>query len=124
MENEKRFGKKIYLNNFMNNAEKWKYTFRKKPDVRFNRANAYWQFLEDHYGATIYATKQQLKEFFTAFAGIERSFRDVIKEKEFELPIKQKARLQELKSDYINNFKKTLPEEDKQSFNNFLEATK
>ena len=73
----------------MSNESKWRYIFRKDPSLRYNRAKAYWAFGENFYGFAIYATKKQLIDFFTDFAGIERSCRFILKEKEFELPKNQ-----------------------------------
>lgn len=88
----------------MTNEQRWQYIFRKDPSLRYNRANAYWAYGENFYGFKIYATKEQLIEFFKDWAGIERSCRKVLKEPEFKLEPKQDSlrysKAAEMKKEY------------------------
>jgi len=70
----------------MNYQEKVRYLLRKKPSIKFNRGDFFWEVLREYYEAYHYATRPQLSRFFKEFASWERSLRDVLKEKEFVLP--------------------------------------
>ena len=67
--------------------DKIKFTFRKYPNCRFNRGLTYWFIGLNHYDfGEDNVSKIQLLAFFKDFGAIERSVREVLKEKEFELP--------------------------------------
>jgi len=99
----------------MSKEEKWRLVFRKHPEARYNRANAYWKFGEEFYGFKIYATKNQLMSFFKDFAGIERSVREILKEEEFKPEQEADAKRYEKMSSF-QRFKSNLNKKDNDQF--------
>ena len=71
--------------------DKWRLVFRKHPEVRYNRAKAYYAFGEEFYNFNVFATKAQIIDFFTDFSAIERKIRNVLLEDEFKLTDEQNA---------------------------------
>jgi len=91
------------------NQDKIRYIFRKFPEVRYNRANFFWKYLEVYYSIKMYITENQFKDFFTnQFWGLERSVRDVLKEEEFRLPPENDSKRYEKASEFRNNYSKKL----------------
>ena len=91
----------------MTNAEKVRFIFRKFPETKFNRANFFWQYLEEFYKVQFYITETQFKEFYSnEFWGLERSVRDILKEKEFQLSPELEAKRFQKEKEFLENYKK------------------
>ena len=69
----------------MTNREICYHILRKYPEIRYNRADFFWKYLEEYHEVKFFITKKKFYEFMTEFAGLERELREVLKENEFKL---------------------------------------
>ena len=94
-------------NKTLTNQEKCQYILRKHPETKFNRANFFWKYIEIFIikQEAPFITSAQFQVFWKSFAGVERSLRDVLKEKEFKLPPKLDAKRYEKASLFRKNAK-------------------
>lgn len=83
--------------------ERIKYTLRKYPDTKYNRAEFMLRYMGEFYGVAIYITFAQFKEFWADEAGIERSLRECLKEDEFKLKPEQDQRRYKKASEFRQN---------------------
>ncbi len=81
-------------------------TLRKHPHTRHSRGEFAWYYgvelNEFHY----FATEIQFKTFFQNWAGVERAYREILKEPEFLLPIKEEAKRYEKSAEFRAEYKK------------------
>ncbi len=90
--------------NNMSYEEKCRFILRKYPEVKFKREAFARKFGEEFYEIVMYVTLDQFEAFFKDWESISRAYREVLKEKEFSLPVENQARLQELKSEFQKTY--------------------
>ena len=99
----------------MTHHQQWQYLFRKNMSLRFKRAEAYWAYGEKFYGFRIYATREQLLNFFKDYASIERACRDVLREREFSLPTEADSKRYEKAAEF-KRWKDKMPSKERADF--------
>jgi len=91
----------------MTQKEQIKYLLRRKPELKFSRGEFMWAWIEEMFGVNVGITKSQFLEFWKQEAGVERALRDVLREKEFSLPINQDSKRYEKSAGFKEEYKKT-----------------
>ena len=86
-------------------ADRIRLILRKYPETKFDRAEFFWRYMEEYHGVTIYALKKQFKEFWKTEATTERILREILKEKEFQLPPKQEQLRYSKASEFQQEYK-------------------
>ena len=97
----------------MNQKEQIKYILRKHPATKFNRGEFMWAYCREYLGINIGLSREQFLEFWKVEAGLERELRNCLKDPEFRLEPENDARLQELKSEFKQEFRPKEPQERK-----------
>jgi len=97
----------------MTQKEQIKYLLRRKPELKYNRGEFMWAWIEEMFGVNIGITRSQFLEFWKCEAGLERELRNCLKDPEFKLEPENDARLQELKSEFKQEFRPKEPQERK-----------
>jgi len=65
----------------MINREKVEFILNKYPEALYNRGEFMWAFMKEYHNANVYVLKSQFLDFWREEAGIERTLREVLKEK-------------------------------------------
>ena len=86
--------------------ENIRYILRKFPATRHSRSEFAWHYIEQFYEVKIYVLKVQFQAFFKDWAGIERAYREILKEKEFQLSPEEDAKRYEKASEFRAEYKK------------------
>jgi len=85
--------------------ERCRYILRKYPETKYDRGRFMWQWLTEYHEAIVYVMRHQFLAFWKDEAGIERSLRDVLKEKEFELKPEQNSKRYERQAEFKEEYK-------------------
>ena len=107
----------------------------RKPELRNNRGEFFWAWIEDKFGVCVGISKRQFLEFWLNEATLERSLRDVLKEDGFspsqEANQGRYSKANEMREEYKDHrevetkkddwFKKSLQGQDKEDFNTMFE---
>jgi len=97
----------------MTQKEQIKYLLRRKPELKYNRGEFMWAWIEEAFGVNIGITRSQFLEFWTQEAGVERALRDILKEDEFKLEPQADQRRYEKAAEIKQEFKPKDPQERK-----------
>jgi len=97
----------------MTQKEQIKYLLRKKPELKYNRGEFMWAWIEEMFGVNIGITRSQFLEFWENEATIERSLRELLKDPEFRLEPQADQRRYEKAAEIKQEFKPKDPQERK-----------
>jgi len=79
----------------------------KFPQARHSRGEFAWCYLQEFYDVSVGVFKEKFKEFFQSWAGVERAYREVLKEPEFKLSPEEEAKRYKKASEFKKEYAKT-----------------